>query len=264
MLLTADIGNTNVVLGLFDREARSVATVRVGTARDATADEIGIVVAHLCRGLPERERAIARTIVCSVVPSLTRTFVAYVERELRHEPVVVSAELDLGIPVAVDRPAEVGADRIANAVAARERFGAPAIVVDLGTATNFDVVDAEGRYVGGVIAPGVETASEDLFRRAARLSKVDLTFPDRVIGRNTADCLRSGILNGAVGMIDTLVTTIREEIGGGGMVVATGGLAPLIGPRCRTVDRVDVDLTLGGLLLIDRRLRTRSGATGAA
>jgi type III pantothenate kinase len=260
MLLTADIGNTNVVLGLFGDGERPLATVRVGTARDATVDEVGIVVAHLCRHLPERERAIERTVVCSVVPSLTRTFTGFVQSQLGHEPVIVSAETDLGIPVAVDHPEEVGADRIANAIAVLDLVGAPAVVVDLGTATNFDVVDTKGRYVGGVIAPGVETSSEDLFRRAARLSKVDLVFPKRTIGRNTADCLRSGILNGAVGMIDALVESIWSELGKKGTAVATGGLAPVIGPKCRTVDRVDVDLTLNGLLLIDRRLR--AGGSG--
>ncbi|HMB71198.1 MAG TPA: type III pantothenate kinase [bacterium] len=258
MLLTADIGNTNMVLGTFDDAGTPLASVRVGTRRDATADEIAMTVAHLCRRTPEREMGIRRTVLCSVVPSLTRTFAAYVERELGHVATVVSAELDLGIAVAVDDPREVGADRITNAIAARDLVGVPAIVVDLGTATNFDVLDPAGRYVGGVIAPGIETASDDLFRRAARLSKVDLSFPRSVIGSNTADCLRSGILNGAVGLIDTLVDAIRGELGQPATSIATGGLAPLIGPRCRTVDRVDVGLTLSGLLSIDRTLRARS------
>lgn len=261
MLLTTDIGNTNVVIGVFDDSGTALATARVGTRRDATVDELSMAVAHLCRRIPGRETAIERTVLCSVVPSLTRTFASYVRRELGHEPTVVSAESDLGIPVAVDNPAEVGADRIVNAVAARELVGAPAIVVDLGTATNFDVVDPAGRYIGGVIAPGVETGSEDLFRRAARLTKVELAFPPRVIGSNTADCLRSGILNGAVGMIDALVEAIREELGERGTTIATGGLASLIGPKCRSVDRVDVDLTLNGLLSIDRHLRAGKSRT---
>ncbi|GJM44586.1 MAG: type III pantothenate kinase [Gemmatimonadota bacterium] len=255
MLLTADIGNTNVVLGVFDDEGTPRGRVRVGTRRDATADEIAMTVAHLCREIAGQEKCIRRTILCSVVPSLTRTFAAFVEDQLAHSPTIISAELDLGIPVAVDDPREVGADRITNAIAARNLVGVPAIVVDLGTATNFDVLDPAGRYVGGVIAPGIETASEDLFRRAARLTKVDLSFPDSVVGSNTADCLRSGILNGAVGMIDTLVEAIWKELGQKGTVIATGGLAPLIGPRCRTIDSVDVGLTLNGLLAIDRHLR---------
>jgi len=260
MLLTADVGNTNSVLGIFDDKGRSLANLRIGTRREATVGEISLVVAHLCRRLSGGESGIRRTVLCSVVPSLTRTFEAYVRDELGHEPVVVTAELDLGIPVAVDDPREVGADRIVNAIAARELVGHPAIVVDLGTATNFDCLDPQGRYVGGVIAPGVETASEDLFRRAARLTKVDLAFPPRVIGANTRDCLRSGILNGSVGMIDALVRSIREEMGAEAPAIATGGLAPLIGPRCATVDRVEVGLTLQGLLSVDRYLRTRAGA----
>jgi type III pantothenate kinase len=258
MLLAVDVGNTNVVMGLFDEAGQSAGTLRVGTRRDATTGEIAMAVAHLCRDLPGRERAIRRTVLCSVVPPLTRTFAMYVTTELGHEPGLVSAEIDLGVPVAVDDPREVGADRIANALAAREKFGWPTIVVDLGTATNFDVLDREGRYVGGVIAPGVETSAEDLFRRAARLTKVDFTFPDRSIGRNTRDCLRAGIMLGAVGMIDSLVDRIWEELGAQGTSVATGGLAPLIAPKCRTIDRVETSLTLEGLLFADRVLMKRA------
>jgi type III pantothenate kinase len=258
MLLAVDVGNTNVVMGLFDEDGRSAGTLRVATRREATTGEIAMSVVHLCRGLPGQERAITRTILCSVVPPLTRTFTTYVQTELGHEPGIVSAEIDLGVPVAVDDPREVGADRIANALAARTRFGWPTVVVDLGTATNFDVLDTEGRYVGGVIAPGVETSAEDLFRRAARLTKVDFAFPERAIGRNTRDCLRSGILLGAVGMIDALVALIWDEVGKRGTAVATGGLAPLIAPRCRSIDCVETGLTLEGLLLADRALRKRS------
>lgn len=258
MLLAVDIGNTNVVLGLFDAEGREAGTLRVGTRRDATAGEISMTVAHLCRHQRAAERSVERTILCSVVPSLTRTFTMYVQSELGHEPAIVTAESDLGIPIAVDDPREVGADRIVNALAARTKYGFPAVVVDLGTATNFDVLDREGRYVGGVIAPGVETSADDLFRRAARLTKVDFTFPERAIGRNTRDCLRSGILLGAVGMIEALLGRIWEELGAKGVAIGTGGLAPLIGPECRAIDRVDVGLTLEGLLLAERRLAARA------
>jgi type III pantothenate kinase len=260
MLLAVDVGNTNVVMGLFDEAGNSAGTLRVATRREATTGEIAMSVAHLCRHQVGQERAVTRTILCSVVPPLTRTFAMYVQNELGHAPGIVSAEIDLGVPVAVDDPREVGADRIANALAARTRFGWPTVVVDLGTATNFDVLDREGRYVGGVIAPGVETSAEDLFRRAARLTKVDFTFPDRVIGPNTRDCLRAGILFGAVGMIDALLARIWEELGARGTSVATGGLAPLIAPRCRLIDRVEPGLTLDGLLLADRVLRNRGPA----
>ena len=136
------------------------------------------------------------------------------------------------------------------------------MVVDLGTATNFDCVDAQGRYVGGIIVPGVETSAEDLFQRAARLTKVDFTFPDTVIGRNTRDCLRSGILNGATRMIDSLLDEIWNELGATGTAIATGGLAELIGSRCDSIDRIEPGLTLRGLVLVDRILRERTGKRG--
>jgi type III pantothenate kinase len=253
MLLAADIGNTNIVLGLFDETGAMLATMRAATRRDATPDEISLLVHHLAR--KHAVGGIRRTVLCSVVPSLTWPFGEFVRRELSHEPSIVSADLDLGIPLAIDNPKEVGADRIVNALAARETVGSPAVVVDLGTTTNFDCVDRKGRYVGGVLVPGVETSAEELFRRAARLSKVELSFPDKVIGTNTRDALRSGILLGAVGMIDAIVAGIWKELGAKGVALATGGLSPLVGPRCRSIDRVNVNLTLEGLLLVDRVLR---------
>jgi type III pantothenate kinase len=174
--------------------------------------------------------------------------------ELGHEMLVVTGETDLGVPVTLEDPRELGADRLVNAFAAIRRAGAPVIVIDLGTATTFDCVDPDGRYVGGLIAPGVETSSEELFRRAARLTRIDLTFPDRFIGRSTRDSLRAGILLGAVGMIESLLAGIRRELGGEPRVLATGGLAPLIGPRCASVDEVDVHLTLDGLVAAERLL----------
>ncbi len=263
MLLAVDVGNTNTVLGLFeDGREEPVVSARVGTRRDATADEISLVVEHLVRHVPGGPGVISRTCLASVVPRLTRTFGTYVNEELDHEASIVSAELDLGIELAVDAPHEVGPDRIVNALAAREAHGSPAVVVDLGTATNFDCVDAQGRYVGGIIVPGVETSAEDLFQRAARLTKVDFTFPDTVIGRNTRDCLRSGILNGATRMIDSLLDEIWNELGATGTAIATGGLAELIGSRCDSIDRIEPGLTLRGLVLVDRILRERTGKRG--
>ncbi len=256
MLLAIDAGNTNVVLGLFEGEA-SLATMRVATRRDATADEAALVVEHLVRRVDGGVSRISRTVICSVVPSLTRAFEAYARGELGHDPLVVDGELDFGVPVLLDDPRELGADRLVNALAAREELGAPVVVVDLGTATTFDCVNTDGAYVGGIIVPGVETSAEELFRRAARLSKVDLTFPPRAIGRNTRDALRSGLLRGTAAMIDALVGEIWTELGARGKAVATGGLAPLLGPHCRTIDRVDVNLTLRGLLLVDRMARTK-------
>jgi type III pantothenate kinase len=251
MLLAIDVGNTNVVLGLFERSREPRATVRITTRRDATADEVSLVVSHLLAKAGTESAQLSRSVICSVVPTLTHSVTSFVENELGHEPLVISAKSELGVPLAVDDPREVGPDRIVNALAARETIGVPAIVVDLGTATTFDCLDREGRYVGGVIAPGLETSAEELFRRAARLTKIDFTFPDRLLGKNTRDCLRSGTLNGSVGMIDALVAGLWRELDGRGTTVATGGLAPLIGPRCETVDRVDVDLTLKGLVAAD-------------
>lgn len=251
MLLAIDAGNTNVVLGIFEKD-ECLATMRIATRRDATADEISLVVSHLARHIEGGAARISRTVVCSVVPSLTRSFEAFAREELGHEALVVDGEIDLGVPVLLDDPREIGADRIVNALAAKHAFGTPAIVVDLGTATTFDCVNSAGAYIGGIIVPGVETSAEELFRRAARLTKVDLTFPPGVIGRNTRDSLRSGILRGTVGMIDALVTQIWEEIGKKGTAIATGGLSPLVGPHCRSIDQVDVNLTLRGLLLVDQ------------
>jgi type III pantothenate kinase len=256
MLLAIDAGNTNVVLGIFEGD-RAVATMRVTTRRDATADEVSLVVAHLARKIEGGATRISRTVVCSVVPSLTRAIESFVRGELGHAPLIVTAELDLGVPVLLDDPRELGADRLVNALAARHELGAPVVVVDLGTATTFDCVNADGAYVGGVIVPGVETSAEELFRRAARLTKVDLTLPPNVIGRNTRDALRSGLLRGAAGMIDALVDAIWLELGGRGPTIATGGLSPLLGPHCRTIGRVDADLTLRGLRLVDRLAGSR-------
>jgi type III pantothenate kinase len=192
---------------------------------------------------------------------LTRAFEDYIRGELGQTALIVDGGLDLGVPVLLDDPREIGADRLVNALAARHDYGTPAIVVDLGTATTFDCVNREGAYVGGIIVPGVETSAEELFRRAARLTKVDLTFPPAAIGRNTRDSLRSGILRGTAGMIDALVGQIWQEIGAKGTAIATGGLAPLVGPHCQGIDQIDVNLTLRGLLLVDRiRSQTKAGA----
>ncbi|MDP6801688.1 MAG: type III pantothenate kinase, partial [Gemmatimonadota bacterium] len=235
MLLTVDIGNTNVVLGLFGGGEEPLAVLRAPTIRDATPGQLGVLVDGLCEKMPDGEASVSRTILCSVVPDLSRAFCEYVRTALAQEPVVVSAETDLGIPVRVDDPREVGADRIVNALAAREAVGSPAIVVDLGTATTFDCLDNKGAYIGGVIAPGVETSAEDLIRRAARLCRVDLRFPSRVIGTNTRDCVQSGILHGAAKMIDGMVEAIRAEMREpAATVLATGGLAPVLAPRCGT------------------------------
>jgi type III pantothenate kinase len=192
-------------------------------------------------------------VVASVVPVLTAAYEELAERATGRPPLVVGPGVRTGMAISYDNPHEVGADRIVNAVAVVERYGAPAIVVDFGTATTFDVVDASGAYLGGAIAPGVETSAEALFRRAARLSAVDLEPPARVIGRTTRESVQAGLLLGEAAMVDGLVRRIWTELGEECVVVATGGLAETMAPLCETVGEVDADLTLRGLALIHER-----------
>ena len=193
--------------------------------------------------------------MCSSVPHLVREYEAFAERWAGVDLLVLGPGVSTGVPIRYDDPREVGPDRIANAVAARERHGAPAIVVDFGTSTNFDVVSAAGEYVGGVLAPGIEISMDALFARAARLVKVDFTAPPSVIGKTTATALQSGLVYGFAGQVDGIVDRIRGEVGADAPVIATGGLAELIAPHSRTVGRVDPDLTLEGLRLVWERNR---------
>ncbi len=251
-LLVIDAGNTETVLGIF-RGEWLLGSWRIASDRNRTADECRLLLGSAAREAGLDLREIAGVAIGSVVPPITAAFREVAESRLRVPTVVVSGETDSGIAIRVDNPREVGADRIANAVAAHRLYGGPAVVVDLGTATTFDVVTERGAYVGGAIAPGILTSSEELFRRAARLTAVDLTFPARVIGRNTAESLRSGILFGAVGQIDGILDRIRGEWGRRFRVLATGGLAGLVASRSRRIDRVVPDLTLQGLRLIFER-----------
>jgi type III pantothenate kinase len=242
-LLAVDVGNSETVLGRF-RGGELDGFWRLTTGR-STADELRVAIELLVR-----ESAVGwGGIVCSVVPMLTRPWAEALRAVTGRSPVELRAS-NAGIPVEVDEPASVGPDRLANAFAARRLYGAPAIVVDLGTATTLDCVSKSGAYVGGAIAPGVVTASEELFRRAARLSRVDLRRPKRALGRTTEECLRVGVLWGNAGLVDALVRRVRAELGGRPKVIATGGLAPVLAPECETVDLVDEGLTLKGLRLL--------------
>ncbi len=201
-------------------------------------------------GITRRENATGwGAILCSVVPLLTRPWAEALRAATGRAPIELTAR-NAGIPVQVAEPSSVGADRLANAFAARKLHGRPAIVVDLGTATTLDCISRSGAYVGGAIAPGVVTASEELFRRAARLSRVDLRRPTRALGRTTEECLRVGVVWGNAGLVDALVRRVRAELGGRPKVIATGGLAPVLAPECETVDLLDEGLTLKGLRLL--------------
>jgi type III pantothenate kinase len=242
-LIAVDIGNSETTVGRFlGPELESL--WRLSTNR-ATADELKLVL----EGLLKTSASGWGAAMCTVVPALTRQWTEALRATTGRAPLSVSAAT-VPVAVRVPDPASVGADRLANAHAARRLYGAPAIVVDLGTATNFDCVAPDGAYVGGAIAPGMITASEDLFRRAARLARVDLRRPKHAIGRTTEECLRVGVLWGNAGMVDAIVRRLRAELGGRPKVIATGGLAHVLAPECETVDLVDEGLTLKGMRLL--------------
>jgi type III pantothenate kinase len=244
MLLAVDVGNTQTVLGLFDGE-RLAEHWRLATERERTGDELGV----LLNGLLDAD-GVDGVCLSSTVPTLVREWQGLSERWLEAPLLVVGPGTKTGISIRYDDPREVGPDRIVNAVAARERHGAPSIVVDFGTSTNFDVVSAAGEYLGGVLAPGIEISMDALFARAARLVKVDFTTPPTVIGKTTVGGLQSGLVYGFAGQVDGIVTAIRGELGAEAPAVATGGLAELIAPHSRTIGSVDPFLTLEGLRLV--------------
>jgi type III pantothenate kinase len=248
-LFALDIGNTNVALGVF-RGAELVGTWRLETNPRRTADEYAATLLTLLPRAGLDLAALDGVVIGSGVPRLQDTFGEIARRFCGQEALIVNGTMNTGIRVNIDNPAEAGADRICNAIAAREGYGSPAIVVDFGTATNFDIVSPEGEYIGGAIAPGIEVAADAIFRRGARLFNVGLNPPARAIGRNTVAALQSGIVLGYVGLIEGLIVRLQAELGGGAQVIATGGLAPRIAPQTSAIDTVDPHLTLHGLRLI--------------
>ena len=245
MLLAVDVGNTQTVLGLY-RDGDLVEHWRVATDRSRTGDELAVLLG----GLLDPD-AVDGICLSTTVPSIVREWQRLAERWAHAALLVVGPGVRTGIPIRYDDPREVGPDRIVNAVAVRDRYGAPAIVVDFGTSTNFDVVSADGEYVGGVLAPGIEISMEALFARAARLVNVDFTAPPSVIGKTTVGGLQSGLVFGFAGQVDGIVAHIREELGApDATVVATGGLAELIAPHSSVIEHVDPFLTLEGLRLV--------------
>ncbi|MBI1799709.1 MAG: type III pantothenate kinase [Candidatus Eisenbacteria bacterium] len=248
-LIAVDLGNSDTVVGWFEGELL-VKFWRLTSVRQ-TADEVELTLCELLRGrLGEARGGRAGAVLCSVVPALTLPWREALTRLIEREPVEVSTDTAKDLPIRyLDRTA-VGADRIANAVAARRLYGMPAIVVDLGTATTFDCISKSGAYLGGLIAPGVGTSADELFRRAARIPRVELRRPERAIGRTTEESLRAGVLWGAAGQIDALVRRIALEMKGTPHVIATGGWAAAVVPECETINVVDEGLTLKGMRLL--------------
>lgn len=257
MLLAADVGNTEIVLGVF-RGSELVHTWRVSTGAERTADELALLLAgFLGREGMSFESEITGLVVASVVPDVTAAMREMATRYLPAPPVIVGPGTKTGVPILTDNPREVGADRVVNALAAFDRFGGPVIVVDFGTSTNFDVVSDRGEFVGGVIGPGIQVSAASLFARTARLPRVELVAPPSVIGRNTVHCIQSALVFGTADLVDGIVRRIRDELGAPAVTVATGGLAPIVIPHCGTIDHHEPWLTLEGLRLVfDRNVVT--------
>ncbi len=254
MLLALDVGNTNTVLALYNLDLESpgdlVANWRVTTQKTQTADEFGVLIVSLLSLHKIEPAAVTGVIISSVVPPLDSTLRRVSERYFKIKPLFVEPGIKTGMPLLIDNPAELGADRAANGVAAFERYGGPCVVVDFGTATTFDVVSAKGEFLGGVIAPGLGISADALFTRAARLARVNIKKPAKAIGTNTVTNLQSGIFYGYIGLVDGILERIVEELDSPPTVIATGGLANLIAEDSKYITRVDHLLTLDGLRLI--------------
>jgi len=258
MLLAIDVGNTNIVLGVFRlADWQLVHSWRIATLRERTADELGILVTNLCGHHGVRPDDITGVVMASVVPPLTGTMVTMVTNYFGRTPLNIEPAVNGGMPILYDNPAEVGADRVVNGIAAYEEYGKaeqrPVIVVDFGTATTFDAISAKGEYLGGVICPGPQISADALFQRAAKLPRIDVRKPAQVIGRTTVSSMQSGLFWGYVDMVEGLVRRMRLELGGNPVVVATGGLAVLVAPETDLIEHVDAELTLRGLRIVWER-----------
>jgi type III pantothenate kinase len=259
MLLAIDVGNTNTVLGLYRFEGDKpelAAHWRVTTHRSQTADEYGVLFVNLFEMNGFSTSQAHHIIISSVVPPVEGTLREVCENYFHTQPLFVEPGIKTGMPILQETPADLGADRLVNSIAAFERYGGPCIVVDFGTATTFDVISAKGEYLGGAIAPGLGLSAEALFSRAARLTRVDIKRPAKVIGTNTVTHLQSGLYFGYIGLVDGILERIIAELGAPARVIATGGLARQIAEDSRYIAEIDDMLTLDGLLILFERNRT--------
>lgn len=252
MILVIDVGNTNIVIGIY-KERELQHHWRLSTNRSATVDEYGIMIHNLCAHAKLDIDDIKGVVVSSVVPPLMFVLEQLCTKYLKKTPLIVGPGIKTGLNIRYENPKEVGSDRIVNAVAAIELYGAPLIVVDFGTATTFDYIDEQGQYIGGAIAPGIGISTEALYRTAAKLPRIELVKPKSVVGRNSIASMQAGIIFGYAGQVDGIVERIRAEFNSKAKVIATGGLAELISDESKTIDEINPLLTLQGLQIIYER-----------
>jgi type III pantothenate kinase len=253
MLLAIDIGNTHTVFGIFDKK-RLLGSWKVTSFMSRTEDELGALIDAFCKQAGVPAKKITAVGISSVVPNLTDVMERMSKKYFGATPVIISAAMPIGIKILYDDPSSVGADRLCNAVAAYAKHGGPVVIVDFGTATTFDVVSRDGEYLGGVIAPGLETSASELHRRAARLPKVELHFPKGVIGKNTVASMQAGVLYGALDAMETMVRRISKEIDDFPTVIATGGLSELMTRHSKVINKHEPNLVLEGIrLIVDRK-----------
>ncbi len=254
MLLLVDVGNTNIVFGIYDKDAL-VSSFRMSSQADRSLDEMGVLILQFLALKQVKPQEIEDIMVASVVPQIMYPLCKALKSYVGREPIVVDGSMDLGMQNKYDNPKEVGADRLVNAVAAKELYGCPCIIVDFGTATTFCAIDKNGDYLGGSILPGIKISLDALFAKTAKLPKIEIEDPGKIIGTNTVTSMQSGIFYGYVGSVDYIVEQMARELEGDVKVIATGGLSSLISTKSKTIQTIDRKLTLTGLKLIYDRLK---------
>ena len=249
MILVVDVGNTNIVMGIFKGE-KLISNWRISTSSERTSDEMGLLLLQFFNHAQVNPNDVKDVIISSVVPPVMYALELAINKYINSEPLIVSSKIKTGINILYDNPKEVGADRIVNAVAALKLYGGPIIIVDFGTATTFCAITADGDYLGGVICAGIKISMDALFARAAKLPRVELVRPNKIIGKNTIESMQAGAIYGYAGQVDYIVSKMQEEMGGDVKIVATGGLARLIAQESKSITEINGKLTLEGLRLI--------------